>query len=291
MALVDDIPTPAPPRRPSAYNRFGDLNRRGERLLSRYQLNSDLGRSARTSRIARRLGRLGISDPSGTIASEGFDTRQLAEDALFRMAKSGAIGGKAAKRLNQDLTRKALLGEVEQWGSSSATEGIDEIGMQYGDLATSLRATLGDSVDTSSPAVQSILAGLQEGRQGDTRRFLTNLDIQKSAARSQITEGYGNMISETLDETGALMEALKQLREQESALAAAQRGSIYSSVLNPLRALGAGVGGAVGGRQGAASGGDAAFGSFAELLSMLQSISQMGGQKPGSGGGGPVFTP
>lgn len=273
----------------------GDLNRKQNRTLQRYQLRTTLGHETGAARAAKRLQRMGVN-ASETVA--GFaDPASLADSALARIANQGALGGKRAKRLNAQIIENENLAEIDNWGQAAMTYGTDEIGGQYGEAAGNLKAILGPDVDLSSPAVASVLAGLMEGRSTSSQDYLNRLQVMQGQAKNQAREGIGlGVIGQTLDETGALVEALKRLKDEQSDLAAAQRGSIYGGLLNPARAFGSGVGAIAGGRQGAASGGNAGAAGFAELLAAIQAITSMGngGGLPtpgGSGSGGPVFAP
>ena len=259
------------------------LGKRQEKMLGRYALNTRLGRQGRATRAANRLETMGLPDPSVTLASyDPASQRQLWEDTLWRKAKSGAIGGKRAKMLNQQITREDELGEIDKWGAAATTTGMDMVGGQYGAAAQNLQAVLGPDVDMSSPAVASILAGMLEGRQTATGDYLNQLGMQKAQARQQVMGGYGALIGNTLDETGALMEALKQLDEQEDDLASAQRGSFYAGMVNPLRMLGGGIGSLAGGSQGGYAGAPAGQGAFAENLANLSAILSLLGMGGGA---------
>jgi hypothetical protein len=223
----------------------GILTNRQDRLLGRYQLRTMTGQARKASRASDRLAKMGINAAETAAGYE--DPSSLAYDALHRMALSGAVGGKSAKMLKQRIGETQSLEEIGKWGDASKLWGQDQIAGQYGQAAQNLRAALGPDVDLSSPAVASLLAGMQEGRSTASQDFLNQLGIQQGQARQQVKEGFGAAIGNTLDETGSLVEALKQLKKQESDLANAQRGAFYGKM------FGGPVGG-LWGRQGALAG-------------------------------------
>lgn len=248
-----------------------DLTRGQNRALGRYQLWTMLGETGKAGKAQRRLARKGIN-AAETVA--GYENPAiLAENALHRMALQGGVQGKNAKRLKAELIQQNSLNEIDKWGQAATTYGMDEIAGQYGAAAQNLQSVLGPGVDLSSPAIASVLAGLMEGRSTTSMDYLNRLGVQQGQARQQVNEGLGGMVAQTLDETGALVEALKQLKDQQNDLANAQRGAFYGKMF-------AGPLGGLWGRQGALAGQNA--NPQMDLSSMLQLLG-VGGM-PGQGG-------
>jgi hypothetical protein len=215
------------------------------------------GASAGTIKATNRLLHAGASMEGGSYLS-----------ALNKIAGRGAQGGKRAQFLAQSVALKNVGSAAEV----ARTTGTDDVARAYQTMAESFAGTLGVDADMSSPALLDAVRRYTEGRSSDTQRLLTGLKGQETAQTNAILLG---QIAPTLDETGALVEALKMLKQEESALADAQRGSIYGGFLGP--AGGAAVGGAVGGRQGSLAGyqaGQAATGQggMADLGSILKML-------------------
>ena len=260
MAITDTVP--ALPSR-----------RRDVRLADRYALRTELGDEADITRLGNKLTRRGF-DPATTTGS--------ADDALAHIAGKGARGGKEASRLQTIRDRNSNLAEVDTWGDYARTSGIDDIGGQYDSLRQNLQASLA-GMDPNSPAVQSIMAGMVEKRGEDTSRYLDEVGQRQSQARIGINTASGMQLSSVLDETGALVESLKMLREQKSQLADAQRGSIFGSLMGPFG--GAIGGGITGGRTGSMAGQQAGWDTFSKAMAAMSMFTGRG-----AGGGGSSTT-
>ena len=270
-----------------------DLTVNQSNMLGRYSLQERLGRTARASRIGRRLERRFGIDAAGTLEGLSEEERnRLAPDALARMASKGAIKGKAAKRLNAELVKEENLASLDKEMEAANVFGTDELASQYGMAAHNIRALLGPDVDMSSPAVASILAGMAEGRSTGLadfkNRLQTNLLQRQTDVRNNIDL---NVIGENLDQTGALAEALAQLRKEEQRLAEANRGAIRGS---PTASLYTGFGGS---NEGAIPFSNSLWTSIQRFMSMYSAASSMGGgasslqhENPNASGG-PVFAP
>lgn len=134
---------------------------------------------------------------------------------LAQLSAKGGVAGKRAKYYTQLLA----MNNVEEWGKEAAAGGQDDIARAYQTLTEQFAGSLGANVDMGSPAVLDAVRRYVEGRSADTARYTHEIKGQTMAAKNAILLG---QIAPTLDETGALVEALKMLKQEEAGLRRAQ---------------------------------------------------------------------
>ena len=218
-----------------------DLNRRQQKAADRLALAQMLegtGSSVRTGGATRRLERAGIDLDAATEAGNYQNT-------LFRMAEKGGVHAKRSKMLQQNLQ----YAEIDKQEGLAKSRGEEDIARAYQNLSEGFTAALPSDVDTSSPAVLDAVRRYMEGRSTDTSRYLGDIEAQSSERRLGVMQG----LATTLDETGALVDALKMLKDEQGALRKAQYMNLGMGALG-LGVQSLGFGGAFG--QGGAFGGD-----------------------------------
>jgi hypothetical protein len=159
---------------------------------------------------------------AGTKAPEGDGMAYLA-----KLASRGGVGGKKAKYLTQLLALK----NTETAAGVAKTSGTDDVARAYQTMGEQFTGVLGTGVDVNSPALLDAVRRYTEGRSSDTQRLLTNLTGQEMAQKNAILL---QQIAPTLDETGALIESLKMLKEEQDALRGAQMGSLIGGGIGAL---------------------------------------------------------
>lgn len=217
-----------------------DLTRRQQRQADRLALAQMLegtGTGINTNRAERRLTRAGI------------DLEQAAGQgnylsSLQKMSERGGVLGKRSKFLTQTLNLK----EIDKQEDLAKSRGSEDIARAYQNLSEGFATSLSGDVDMGSPAVLDAVSRYMEGRSTDTTRYLGDITARASEARMGVLGG----LATTLDETGALVDALKMLKEEQDALRKAQYMQLGTSVLGMgVQSLGFGgafgAGGAFGG--------------------------------------------
>lgn len=253
------------------FNDGGDPTKKQQRALDRYSLYSTLDKPGKMAKWEGKANKFNIQGDLGALA----DKYGSPEDALTRMASQGAIGGRRAARYESQLGEKYM----EDAAGIAKTRAQDSIGYGADNLERNLRA-MGVMVDPSSPAYQALAARYMGTRQDASVAANNQIDLQLAAAKAAARAGA--LSPQALIDIGDTVYAMDQLKKQESMFQQMQRGAMYSSFINPLNALGAGVGGAAGGSQGAFAGGPSLMGGVGQLSQLFSMFSGLGG---GGGGG------
>jgi hypothetical protein len=181
------------------------------------------GEGIRTEQARARLARTG----SGI---EGGDPYAY----LAKLAAQGGVQGKKAKLYTQLIA----LQNTGEAAKIAATTGTDQVAKAYQTNTEAFTGALGPGVDVNSPALLDAIRRYTEGRSSDTQSLLTNLKGQEFAQKNAILL---NQIAPTLDETGALVESLKMLKQEQNSLRNAQYTQLGMSAAGMgLKAFGVG---------------------------------------------------
>lgn len=203
------------------------LNRRQQRWLGKYSVRALRGDTAGAQKFLDRLNKAGY-DPSGLGQDELYG---FARTQLDRYSQQGAVQGKVAKRGLLEIGQDIEQDRVNAWEDAAQANAQDSVARGAQGLADSLSANMGGPVDPNSAAYQQLLARYTAMRQDAAQNAQNSIAQQAMNTRNMIDTNFVSGIANVLDETGSLVEALKQMKEEESRLSAATRGAVFG---NPL---------------------------------------------------------
>lgn len=253
---------------------YADLSKRQQNLLDRLAMRTQAGRES-SPQLERMLGRSGIAEAD----MPGLLAEADPEDALTRIAMRGALGGRRAAMLRNEMAVEDNLAEIARLEPLARTRMTDEIASGYANLPQELAAMLGGPVDPNSEALQALGSRWLAGRQTSMDQAMSGLEERSAALRMDVKSQGAAFDRENLVGMGDVAEMLERLEEEEDALAATERGFLYGSFLpGPI---GIGIGAATGGRQGTMG---ALSGTFNTAAFAAQLFGSFGGGGAGRGG-------